>query len=148
MIELSTKIIINAGVSETWRVFSRFSDYPAWNPFIKAIKGNVAVGNRIEVLLHQPGRNPMKMNPKVIYFEKEKELRWLGHLILPGLFDGEHVFQLEQNDNGSTTFIQKEIFKGLLVLLFRKMLNVDTRLGFEMMNKKLKERVENKKGNP
>ena len=66
-------------------------------------------------------------------------LKWLGHLLFPGLFDGEHSFQLIDNGNGTTTFRQSEIFKGILVGL----LNLEnTRKGFEAMNKKLKEMVE------
>jgi hypothetical protein len=67
-----------------------------------------------------------------------EELRWLGHLFIPGLFDGEHIFELYENTDGSTTFVQREKFTGLLVSLFEKMLDTNTLAGFEAMNKKLK----------
>ena len=146
MFEITTHIDIDAGIPETWKVFSSFSGYPEWNPFIRAIKGDVAIGKKIEVMLQQPGMKLMKMKPKVLVFEKKKELRWIGHLGIPGLFDGEHVFRLVKNDNGSTRFIQKEIFRGLLVPLFIKMLDTKTRKGFELMNCSLKEIVESQKG--
>jgi hypothetical protein len=41
-------------------------------------------------------------------------------------------------------FIQKEEFNGLLVPLFTNMLK-DTKLGFQMMNQKLKQKAEKKK---
>jgi len=72
-----------------------------------------------------------------------RDLSWLGHLIIPGLFDGEHTFRLDDNHNGTTTFIHSENFSGLLVPLFRKMLEENTREGFIQMNNKLKELVGN-----
>jgi len=140
--ELSTEITINADTEKTWRVFSDFKNYPSWNPFIRSVSGNVEAGQKISVVLHQPGMNPMTIKPEVLTFKPEKELRWIGHLFFKGLFDGEHSFQLIQNDDGTTTFLQKEIFRGILVPLFRRMLDHDTRKGFELMNKKLKECVE------
>ncbi len=84
----------------------------------------------------------MTFTPRVLAFEKNKEFRWLGHLFIKGLFDGEHRFELTDNSDGSTTFRQSEQFGGILVPLFNKMIEVNTRNGFEAMNKKLKERAE------
>ena len=51
-------------------------------------------------------------------------------------------FELIDNKNGTTTFIQSEKFKGILVPLFKKMLDYNTVNGFNAMNKKLKELAE------
>lgn len=67
----------------------------------------------------------------------------MGHLFIKGLFDGEHSFELIDNLDGTTTFIQSEKFEGILIPLFKKMLDVNTKEGFESMNKALKARVEN-----
>ena len=37
----------------------------------------------------------MTFKPRVLNAEPERELRWLGHLLVPGLFDGEHSFTIE-----------------------------------------------------
>ena len=87
----------------------------------------------------------MTFKPTVLAFEPNKEFRWIGHLLFPGLFDGEHIFELIGNADGTTTFIQREKFKGVLVPLFKKMLDVNTINGFNRMNTALKERVENHK---
>ena len=84
----------------------------------------------------------MTFKPTVLAFEKNKEFRWIGHLLFPGLFDGEHKFELNDNRNGTTTFKQSEKFAGILVPLFKKMLDNNTKKGFEEMNKKLKELAE------
>lgn len=142
--EIKTEIFINATPEKVWAILTDFGNYPKWNPFIKSIKEEVKVGNRIIIKIEAPGAKGMTFKPKVLIFETNKELRWLGHLIFPGLFDGEHKFHLIDNINGTTTFRQSEIFKGVLVPLFKKQLNINTKRGFEEMNKKLKELVEQK----
>ena len=137
MKEISTSIVINKPPSEVWDVLTRFDKYPEWNPFVKSLEGDVKPGEQIKVKLQN-----MNFKPRVMAFEKNKEFRWLGHLLFPGLFDGEHRFQLKDNGDGTTTFIHSETFKGILVPLFSRMLDNETRTGFELMNEKLKLLVE------
>lgn len=134
---LKTEIVIHASPAEVWAVLTDFEAYPLWNPFISSLTGEVAVGNRIRAAL--PG---MTFTPRVLVFEAAREFKWLGHLFIPGLFDGEHRFELIDNGDGTTTLVHSEQFGGILVPLFKKMLDTDTRQGFEAMNKALKERVE------
>ncbi|MBA3901954.1 MAG: SRPBCC domain-containing protein [Bacteroidetes bacterium] len=140
--EIKTEININATPERVWEILTDFDNYPKWNPFIKSIIGEVAVGNNIKVRMEPPEGNAMVFKPKVLAFNKNKEFRWLGHLIFPGLFDGEHIFELIENKDGSTTFIHSEKFKGILVPLFNKMLDENITRGFELMNQKLKELAE------
>src|ERR687898_2006844 len=70
------------------------------------------------------------------------ELRWLGHLFVPGLFDGEHSLSIQPLEENRVRFVQREAFKGLLVPLFARSLDNNTRRGFEEMNRALKERAE------
>ena len=142
MKEVRTEIAINAPAEKIWKVLTNFNDYPNWNPFLRWLQGKVQVGNKIAVRITPPGSSAMTFKPKVLRFSANKEFRWLGHLIFPGLFDGEHIFELQDNGNGTTTFIQREQFRGVLIPFFNKMLDVNTKQGFEEMNRKLKERVE------
>jgi hypothetical protein len=140
--ELSTEIIIKASPEKVWAVLADFENYPAWNPFIKSLTGEVKVGNTIMAKMYPPDGSPMTFKPTVLAFDKNKELRWVGHLLIKGLFDGEHKFELKDNGNGTTTFYQSEKFKGILVPLFAKRLDKNTKHGFELMNAKLKELTE------
>lgn len=140
--EIKTDILINATPSKVWAILTNFDNYPNWNPFIKSITGQVAVGNKITAQIQPPNSSKMTFTPKVLAFETNKEFRWLGHLLFAGLFDGEHKFELIDNQNGTTTFIQTESFKGMLVPLFKKTLNTNTTNGFNLMNQKLKELAE------
>ncbi|MBR9860088.1 SRPBCC domain-containing protein [bacterium] len=142
MRELRTEIHINATPDEVWEEFKDFDSYHSWNPFIKQIKGEVEEGKKFGVELQPPGGQKMAFKPKCLEFRPGK-LRWLGHLGMKGIFDGEHIFELEKQEFG-TLFIQREKFKGVLIPLVWKQLDTQTRKGFEAMNLALKERVENK----
>jgi hypothetical protein len=61
---------------------------------------------------------------------------------MPGIFDGEHYFILEQDEDGNTLFRHGENFSGMLAAVVYMMIEADTRNGFEAMNVALKERVE------
>lgn len=140
--ELKTEILINASPTKVWTILTDFKHYPVWNPFIKSVEGEIAIDRKIKVILCPPQGNKMTFNPRVLAYEATKEFRWIGNLGFKGLFDGEHKFLLIDNGDGTTTFKQEETFKGILVPLFKKMLDKDTRKGFELMNEKLKERAE------
>lgn len=139
MKEITTEVIVNASPEKVWSIFTNFSEYPKWNPFIASVEGEVALGNKIKIKLTPPDSNQMIFKPKILTYKKNQELQWLGHFLFPGLFDGKHSFIITDNGNGSITFVQKETFKGILVSLFSKMLDNNTKRGFMLMNEKLKE---------
>lgn len=140
--QLTTEILIHASPAKVWSVLTDFEAYPEWNPFIHSIQGKVAVGNKIEARISAPSSKVMTFKPKVLTFKKHQEFSWLGHLGVGGLFDGEHKFELIDQGNGTTQFRHSEKFKGILVPLFWKKLDTNTRQGFIEMNEKLKERAE------
>ena len=131
--EIKTSIQINATPDVIWSILTDFERYNDWNPFLKNIQGDVQVGNRIKV-----EAGGMKFKPKILVFDENKELRWIGKFLFKGLFDGEHRFLIEDNGNGTSTFQHEESFKGVLVGLFAKKLDTDTKEGFEAMNQQLK----------
>ncbi len=140
--EISTSIVINSSPSVIWEILMNFDNYPNWNPFILSISGNPKVGEQIEAKIQPPDAKAMIFKPLVLVNESEKEFKWLGKLWVKGLFDGEHRFQLIDNQNGTTTFIQSEKFKGILVPFLKKMLDQKTLKGFIGMNEALKLRAE------
>ena len=100
-------------------------------------------GSTIQVFIKPPNSNGMKFKPEILKYEPEKEIRWLGKLWIPKIFDGEHSLTIKKIEENKVLFIQKEQFNGLLVPLFTNMLK-DTKLGFQMMNQKLKQKAEEK----
>lgn len=136
--KIQTTIDIQASPAQVWEVLINTQEYPAWNPFITSIEGELAIGNRIKATIGK-----MNFTPTILAYEQNKKLEWLGHLLLPKLFfDGKHSFTLTANPDGTTTLIHSEVFTGLLVPLFKKQLMTETKAGFEAMNQALKARVE------
>ena len=84
----------------------------------------------------------MTFKPTLIKVEPNRELRWLGRLGMPGLFDGEHIFTIEPLEANRVKFIQREEFSGILVWLILRLVGDNTRRGFEVMNQALKAEVE------
>lgn len=141
MKKIDTEITINREPSRVWEILTDFEKYPEWNPFIKSISGDKFRGGKLEVELEPPEGKRMKFNPDVLAYEENKELRWKGKLWFKGLFDGEHYLILNDNHDGTTTFIHGEKINGLLVPFVGPTLT-KTRFGFEFMNLALKERCE------
>ena len=138
---IETNIEINVPASRVWALLTDFARMPCWNPFIKSISGNLAQGARLAVHITPPGSSGMNFKPTVLSVRPERELRWLGHLLVPGIFDGEHYFLLEPIGENRTRLTQGEKFSGLLVGLLGSMLAA-TSAGFKAMNTALKQQAE------
>ena len=142
--EIETSIRIDAPPSRVWQVLTSFNAFPDWNPFIRAVSGPLREGARLSIQVAPPGRATLNFRPTLLVVKPDQELRWLGSLLIPGLFSGEHYFLLRAEEGNGTRFIHGERFSGLLVGLFTRggMLEA-TRQGFHAMNIALKERAEN-----
>ncbi len=138
-LKLTTQIHIQAAPDKVWDVLMDFDYHPQWNPFIKHISGSREIGEMLNIEL-----GGMKFKPIVKEMKENREFRWLGKLWFKGLFDGEHQFILEPNEDGTTTFHQNESFRGVLVPIFKKKLLEETKSSFEEMNVALKVECEKK----
>lgn len=139
--ELRHEVEIEAPPAAVWAVLADTDRYSEWNPFVRRLSGELREGAGLDVRITPPGGRPMTFKPTVLAVEPQRELRWLGRFLLPGLFDGEHSFELEPLGDGRTRFTQRERFSGILVGLLKRSLG-KTQLGFEQMNAALKSRVE------
>jgi hypothetical protein len=92
--------------------------------------GEIQEGARLEVRIEPPGARATTFRPTVHAVEANRELRWLGRLLLPGIFDGEHSLRIEPLEGGRSRFVQSELFSGLLVGLVNGTL-AKTEAGFE-----------------
>ena len=142
MKEIRTQIEIAAPASTVWQTLTSFKAYPEWNPFITEIQGDIQEGAKLSVLITPPGRKAMEFTPRVMRVIPMQEFRWLGRVFLPGIFDGEHIFEIEPIDNDRSRLVHREKFKGLLVPFILKSIGTATHKGFELMNKGIKKRAE------
>lgn len=138
---LSTDIVIRGTPMAVWAALTDFSAYAAWNPFIVSAAGTARTGERLAVTVRPPGRKAMSFKPRVLEAEPGRSLRWKGHVLVPGLLDGEHAFRIDPAGDGTVRLIQAETFTGLLARLAAPGLPA-LREGFGAMNRALKARVE------
>jgi hypothetical protein len=139
---LQTRIEIQASPERVWQILTDFPSFPEWNPFIRKATGEAREGATLEVYIEPPGARGMTFRPKVLKAEPGRELRWIGRLYMPGLFDGEHIFTIEPIDEKRVRFSQREVFTGLLVPVILSRIEEGTWRGFREMNKALKDRAE------
>jgi len=140
--EISDEIEIRAGAEAVWKVLTDFEGYSEWNTFMRPVVGAAEVGARLRVQIRPPGGRAMAFRPRVTAAVPQRELRWKGWLWAPGLLDGEHLFEIEPLGTDKVRFVQREIFRGLLVPFVSKKILDQTVAGFGEMNRALKERVE------
>jgi hypothetical protein len=138
---LATHIEMSAPKEKVWAILTDFAAYPQWNPFIKSISGEARTGAKLDVHLQPPGSRGITLHPRVLSAIPGQELEWLGHLLVPGIFDGEHRFLIQETGADRVTFVQEEAFKGLLVSFTGKLLE-KTKQGFVLMNEALKSKAE------
>lgn len=139
-----TEIEIAADPNRVWDVLVDFAAYPQWNPFLIEMAGRPIVGETLRAFIRPVGSKGMVFRPTVLAAEPGREFRWLGRLFLPGLVDAEHRFALQPLPGGGARFIHEERFSGVLASLFLKYYRSQTETSFELMNRALKARSEQK----
>src|ERR1043165_4998641 len=117
MKEIRTEITIHADVHKVWQVLTEFKNYDKWNPFVRSIEGTPNPGKKLKIHLHTSRGKNRTYSPHITKVEPDKELRWYGKSLIPGIFNGERIFKLDAIGNDQTKFIHKEIFTGILVVL-------------------------------
>lgn len=89
MREISTYIDANPGI--VWEALNGFARFPAWNPYVREVTGEVRVG-AMPALRTQPTKGrPVNFRARTTAVTEGIELRWAGGLPVPGLFGGDHT---------------------------------------------------------
>ncbi|MGZ6973822.1 MAG: SRPBCC family protein [Acidimicrobiia bacterium] len=138
---IRTEIEIHAPAEAVWAVLTDFAAYPEWSTFVERIEGPLEPGARLRVRLAPPGGRAIGMRPKLLRVDAPHELRWLGRLGLPGIFDGEHRFEITPLGDGRVRLVQAETFRGILVPFLRAVRRRAAE-GFVALNEALKARAE------
>lgn len=118
------------------------SAFAQWNPFITSAEGELAVGARLTLRMQPVGGAAMTLRPLVVEVADGHRLRWRGRLVMPGLFDAEHLFVVEPLGAERSRLVQQEQFSGLLVPFFQRSLDRGTLPAFHAMNQALQTRAE------
>lgn len=136
--EIVTETRIAAPPSRVWALLGNPDSYQDWNPFLVRMEGEMIEGSRLANTMRPSGGGDMTFRPVLLKVTPDRELRWLGRLFVPRIFDGEHYFLLEERDGG-TSLVHGERFRGIALWF----IDVERfRSDFEAMNAALKRRVE------
>jgi hypothetical protein len=138
---IKTEIIIDASSETVWNVLTDFENFPAWNPFIVRIEGQLQQGARLRNTL-KSGSKTFVFKPVVLEVKPLHSFSWLGSLVVKGLFDGRHYFKIDELGPKQVKLTHGEEFSGLLSSAFLKKIGDDTRNNFVKMNQALKMRAE------
>ena len=140
--QLRAHIDIHATAERVWQILTDFAAYPQWNPFLTRADGRAHQGQRLTLRLQPVGGRGLTFRPTVLEATPAVRLRWLGHLLVRGVFDGEHSFTIQPLGQGQVRLVQQEDYRGLLVPLLARSLDRRTLPAFERMNQALKRRAE------
>lgn len=144
MEEIRTAVEINASAERVWDFITAFEKYSDWCSFIRVVDGKAEKGATLSVDVYPPTRSKSRYHPKITVLEPRRRLRWKGHMLLPGLLDVEHVFEIAPLQEERVLLTNREIFKGILVPFMFGSMELDTREGLENMNADMKEMLEKK----
>src|SRR5215469_3448912 len=92
---ISATVDIAAPPDQVWGVLTDLDRYPEWNPFIQSASGRLAEGASLTLRLVPAQGRSMTFRPRVLAVQPGVLLRWIGRLVMPGIFDGTHQFALE-----------------------------------------------------
>ncbi len=141
MREIRTEILIHAPAERVWKELTDFENYRRWNPFIRKISGAVVKGARLTVEAKLDDAIELKFKPRVLVADPNRELRWEGTLLAPGI-TGESAFMIEPINARLVKFIHTETYHGLFAPALIPWLEPQIRLSFDLMSRALKIRAE------
>jgi len=137
---ISAVIDIAATPQQVWAALADLDAYPDWNPFIQSASGQLTVGSTLTMRMVPADGRAFTTHGRLLAVQPGVLLRWIGRLIVPGIFDGTHQFSLEDL-GGHTRLTQSETYRGMLVTFTGKTIT-KTESDFRALNQALKQRVE------
>jgi hypothetical protein len=130
--------MIASSPEAVWAVLSDGASWTAWDSGVDAVEGRIELGGSIKIRSQAaPGRT---FPVKVTTFDPPTRLQFSGGMPL-GLFRGVRTYNLSPDSDGTTTFLMREEYTGLLLpLIWRSM--PDLSPSFERFAQGLKQHVE------
>jgi hypothetical protein len=118
---------IEASPETVWDLLTDGPGYPDWNPAVLSLSGEIAVGNRIEVVSVVNPKRAFRLT--VTRLDAPRTMVWADGMPL-GLFRGVRTYTLTPREGG-TEFAMEEVFSGPLAPLVTRMIP-DMSESFEM----------------
>ena len=143
MFTVEASVDIDAPPDRVWAVLLDLPRYREWNTLLVHLEGEPVLGQRITLRLAPPAGRTYTFRPVVTSHRPPERFAWKAVTGVPGIIDGEHVFELSALPDGRTRLRNREVYSGLLSALMRRLPAMrDAQPGFERMNAELKQRTE------
>lgn len=136
---LNTSIDISAPAEDVWATLVASPAIP--EPIRKAVQER-SLEKDLKVRMEASGRGAT-LTVRLLSVDRPRTIRWKGHLWFPGLFDGDHTFEIRDAPGGGVRLIQRELFGGLLLPFLSGMLT-GTEKEFNRLNAAIKQQAEGK----
>ena len=138
---VTVPVQIEAPPAAVWRALADNRNYPAWNPLIRRLEGELTQGGEVDLTVRLPGAASHSIRASVLVANADGELRWKGAWLHPDLLLVEDSVEFEKSPTG-TKLNHTARFTGLLAGRFTVDLIERGRVGLEAMNQALKEYLE------
>lgn len=141
MSEIVTQVEIDATAERVWEVLTNFAAYHEWNSVFWPEKGEVKSGAELRVCIQMPGWLKITFRPTVLKAEPCRELSWIGRLPIR-LLEGKHSFTIVPLERNRVRFVHREVYAGILVPIYMRVMGGWLRRAYEKMNREFKLRAE------
>ena len=101
---------IHAPAAAIWGLLTDANGFPRWNSTVTRVEGQIREGERLR--LHVPGTD-RTFTPRVSGVVPNERMTWTGGF--SPVFKGVRTFELRTRGDGSTDFMMKERFSGLML---------------------------------
>ncbi len=142
--KIATEVAVQASPDKIWATLIDFAAYPEWNRFLKSVRGLPVPDSSIEIDLQFYGKSSAeKKNCTLTGFIPPKYLSWVwSHRFGAWFLSFEHVFRVQQRENGKVIFFQEMYYTGLGLKFRRRDVEHMVKLSLDKLNDDLKHRVE------
>ena len=127
-------IDIDAPAASIWKILTNANDFARWNSTIVSLRGNIAVGEKVELVSY--------LDPSRTFKIKIKEMKPTSKMVWGDAL-GKRTYTLSDRGDGITRFTMYEKIGGLMFPLFAKKIP-DFGESFEKYAADLKKEAESK----
>jgi hypothetical protein len=114
-----------------------FGQLPCWNPVVRRVNGQNGANGGGSVLREWLGRQIFRF--VVLKSEPNRELRWRGWFVIPGLLHDECMFFIEPfDDEERVRIVVRQVFTGLLAPLCNGAAKANARKGVREIGRTLR----------
>jgi len=113
----AVEVRVHAPGMTVWKLLVDAERFPRWNSTVTRIEGHIRDGERLR--LHVPG-TARTFTPRVRMLKRNECMTWTGGFA--PLFLGVRTFMLTPRVDGTTGFVMRERFSGLMLPLVRRSL--------------------------